>query len=108
MEAIRIIQRHKKLILVLEIICLVFFAAELLYLRQLGTFQPTAAVGLAILVPPFGATLLFFPLCYLSWFSSGSRNALHLPKLILFWLFGLVFALIWGNIIWASLEQLLR
>ena len=108
MEVFQFVQRHKRMIIVVEIICIALFAAELLYLRKLGTFQPTPYVGLVILLPPFVATLLFFPLCYLAWFRAGSGTFLYQPKLIIFWLFALAFALIWLKIILASLGQLLE
>src|SRR5690606_16160180 len=52
MSAIRAIERVKRPLIIVEILAIVLFAAELLYLRSLGTYHPSTAAGLAFLLPP--------------------------------------------------------
>src|SRR5690606_21874193 len=78
MSAISAIERVKRPLIVVEILAIVLFAAELLYLRNLGTYHPSPGAGLAFLLPPLAITLCFFPLCYLAWFRGQDAPAVRL------------------------------
>ncbi len=102
MSAIRAIERVKRPLIIVEILAIVLFAAELLYLRSLGTYHPSTAAGLAFLLPPLAITLCFFPLCYLAWFRGQDAPAVRLLKQGFFWLLALVADFVWVGILTAS------
>jgi len=106
MSAIRAIERVKRPLIVLEVLAIVLFAGELLYLRSIGTYQPGPAAALAFLLPPLTITVCFFPLCYLAWFRGQDAPAVRLLKQGFFWLLAAVATFVWLGILMASVGPL--
>ena len=102
MTAIAAIDRVRAPLLFAEGTFVALFVLELFYLRSVGTFEPGRAVSALIIVPPLGATICFFPLCYLAWFRKRSPSVLHWSKAAFFWLCLGVAAFVWGNIIFTT------
>ncbi|WP_394696848.1 hypothetical protein [Pseudoxanthomonas japonensis] len=102
-SALRIIQRVKLPLAVLELLFLAAFAAELYYLRDHRAFEPGRMEMLALLMPPLGACVCFFPLCYHAWFSRPSSSWSDWWRTLFFWFVVLLTALIWFNLITMSL-----
>src|SRR5690606_9601861 len=106
MSAIRAIERVKRPLIALEVLAIVLFAGELLYLRSIGTYQPGPAAALAFLLPPLTITVCFFPLCYLAWFRGQDAPAVRLLKQGFFWLLAAVATFVWLDILMASILPL--
>jgi hypothetical protein len=102
MSALQVIERFKVPLLILEVLFVAAFAAELYLLSAKGTIQPDRTLAMALLVPPLGVWACFFPLCYYAWFRKPS--SFHQLKLVFFWLLLLGSAAIWVNIIRVSVD----
>jgi len=105
MPAIQPIGQYKRALIVSELVFVAAFAAELFYLHKHGSFQPGRVAAIAILLPPLGASLCFFPLCYLAWFRQPNSSVFRVFKLLFFWFAAAGVSLIWFNILVASLRH---
>jgi hypothetical protein len=103
MQAIQLIDQYKRALIASELVFVAAFAAELFFLHKHGSFQPSRVAAIAILMPPLGASICFFPLCYLAWFRQPGSPAFRVFKLLFFWFIAAGVALIWLNILVASL-----
>lgn len=103
MPHIHSIRRYKSMLIAAELVFVALFACELLYLHRAGSIQPGRIASFLVLLPPLGAWLCFFPLCYLAWFGQAPTPSLaRTLKLAFFWLFVAASSLVWFNILMAQ------
>ncbi len=93
MTGAAIIRRYKAFLIVAVAASVLLFTAELLYLQRIGTFRPTPATGLAVLLPPLSVFVFGYPLFYLSWLGSNTLRSNRIPRLLFFWTMVVVSAL---------------
>jgi len=101
MSAIATIRRFR-VPLAIALACFVLlFVFELVHLQSLargnsaGTFKADRLTTSMFFLPGLGATLCFFPLCYLVWFQNPQNAAFTRIRKVFFWTLVGVAGFVW-------------
>lgn len=97
MSVLRLVRQNRRQLIILEIALFLAFAASLVAAQQ-GYVSlertPRTLIGLYLLIPLAG-TAIFYPLCWLAWFSRPRPAIVNTALKIFYWFHATAMAGIW-------------